>query len=351
MPPLSIPIGSRLVGPGHPTFVVAEISANHGHDYDRAARLVEAAARAGADAVKLQTYTPDTLTIDCDGPVFRVGTTNAWQGRTLYDLYSEAYTPWEWHPRLKGVADDLGIPLFSTPFDLTALEFLEDLGVPAHKIASFEIVDLELVEAIARKGRPVIASTGMASLGEIDALVSTVRGAGSPPLALLHCISAYPADPARMNLATIPHLAQAFGVVAGLSDHSLSDTAAILAVGLGASIVEKHFTLARADGGPDAFFSVEPPELVRLVAAIREAERAVGSATFERSAEERRNDCFRRSLFAVADIGVGDKLGRDNVRSIRPGAGLPPRFLPLVLGRKARVAIPRGTPLAWDLLE
>jgi pseudaminic acid synthase len=343
-------IGSRTVGPGQPTFIVAEMSGNHGHDYDRAARIVEAAARAGADAIKLQTYTPDTLTIDCDGPAFRVKSGNAWDGKTLYQLYGEAFTPWEWHTKLQQTARDNGLELFSTPFDPTAIAYLANLDMPAYKVASFELVDLPLVSQIAARGKPVIMSTGMANLGEINEAVETVRRAGSPPLALLHCVSAYPAPPSEMNLATIPHLAKAFDVVIGLSDHTLSDTCSVLAVGLGASIIEKHFTLRRADGGPDSFFSLEPDELARLVRAIREAEQAIGTPSYERAPSEASNETFRRSLFVVQDIRAGDMFTEQNVRSIRPGNGLPPKFLPLVLGRRARIDLERGMPLSWDHL-
>ncbi|MEZ4365052.1 MAG: pseudaminic acid synthase [Kofleriaceae bacterium] len=330
--------------------MIAELSGNHGHDYDRAARIIDAAAQAGADAVKLQTYTPDTLTIDCDKPAFRIAGDGAWGGKTLYQLYAEAMTPWEWHPRLFQVAADCGIEIFSSPFDVTAVAQLADLGVRAYKIASFELVDLPLVAAIASQGRPVIASTGMANLAEIHDAVETIRRAGAPGLALLHCVSAYPASPAEMNLATIPHLAQAFGCVVGLSDHTLSDTSAVLAVGLGASLVEKHVTMHRADGGPDAHFSLEPHELARLVTAIREAEAAVGTPSYARTASELQNEVFRRSLFVVRDVAAGEPLTAENVRSIRPGGGLPPKFLPLVLGRRARVAIERGTALTWEML-
>ena len=348
MKPLTI--GKRTVGPGHPTFIVAEMSGNHNGDFERAARIVEAAAKAGADAVKLQTYTPDTLTIDSDQPWFRVATANAWAGKTLHQLYREAYTPWEWHAPLQRVAREHGIELFSTPFDVTSLDYLAALDVPAYKIASFELVDLPLVEQIAARGKPVIASTGLADLGEIEEAVQAVRNAGDPPLALLHCVSAYPAPPSQMNLATIPDLARRFDVVVGLSDHTLSDSCSVVAVGMGASIIEKHFTLARADGGPDAFFSLEPPELARLVAAIREAEQAVGRASYERPPVEEANHVFRRSLFVVRDVRAGEALTHENVRSIRPGNGLPPKVLPLVLGRRARVDIARGTPLAWEHL-
>jgi pseudaminic acid synthase len=343
-------IGDHAIGPGHPTFVVAEMSGNHNHDFDRAARIVEAAAKAGANAVKLQTYTPDTLTIDCDKPPFRVATDNAWAGKTLYELYKEAYTPWDWHPRLQRVAKDNGITMFSTPFDATSIEFLAGLDVPAYKVASFELVDPQLLRLIAARGKPVIMSTGMANLGEIHEAVEAIRAAGSPPLALLHCVSAYPAPPSEMNLATIGHLGRAFDVVTGLSDHTLSDTCSVLAVGQGASIIEKHFTLRRSDGGPDSFFSLEPEELTRLVKAVREAEQAIGTPHYERTPAEAKNEVFRRSLFVVRDVQAGEPFTAENVRSIRPGNGLPPKFLPLVLGRTARVNIERGTPMTWDHL-
>jgi len=344
-------IAGREISPESPVYVIAEISANHNQQYVRAAELVRAAADAGADAVKLQTYTADTLTIDSDRPEFRIGKGTIWQGQTLHELYSKAYTPWEWQPRLKDLADELGITLFSTPFDASAVEFLERMNVPAHKIASFELVDDGLLEKVAATGKPVILSTGMASLDEIGRAVATLRRAGCPQLALLKCTSAYPAPPEEMNLRTIPDLAERFGVVAGLSDHSLGIAAAVAAVALGARIIEKHFTLRRADGGPDAAFSIEPDELAAMIEAVRTADQALGRVSYELTAAEKASRVFRRSLFVVKDVQAGEELTRENVRSIRPGQGLPPGELPKVLGHRAARDLPRGTPLRKQDLE
>ncbi|MFZ5775049.1 MAG: pseudaminic acid synthase [Thermodesulfobacteriota bacterium] len=344
-----ITINGRVIGPGHPVYVIAEMSANHGQDFDQAARIIAAAKEAGADAVKLQTYTPDTITIACDREHFRIQGT-IWNGRTLHDLYAEAYTPWEWQPRLKKIADELGITLFSTPFDVSAVEFLENMDVLAHKVASFELVDTELLEKIGATGKPVIMSTGMASLAEIDEAVATLRRAGAGGIALLKCTSAYPAAPASMNLRTIPHLAQGFGVVAGLSDHTTGLAAPVAAVALGASIIEKHFTLDRSTGGPDSAFSLEPDEFAAMVNAVREAEQALGRVSYDLTEAEQKSRAFRRSLFAVADIRAGELLTPQNVRSIRPGHGLAPKHLASVLGRRASRDIGRGTPLAWELV-
>jgi pseudaminic acid synthase len=344
-------IGDRFVGAGHPCFVVAEVSANHNHSLSRAIEIVRAATQAGADAVKLQTYTADTLTIDSDREWFKVPSTTLWGGRTLHQLYTEAHTPWEWHEELFRVAREEGLVCFSTPFDTTAVAFLESLGSPMHKVASFELVDTQLLETIGRTGKPVIASVGMATQDEIVEALSALRGSGAGPIALLKCTSAYPAPPESMNLRTIPHLRATFGVVAGLSDHTMGSAVAVAAVSLGASIVEKHFTLRRADGGPDSAFSMEPAEFAQMVTEIRQAERALGKVSYERSAEEEASLCFRRSLFVVADVKAGEPFSLDNVRSIRPGHGLPPRFLPEVIGQVAAQDILRGTPLSWGLVD
>ena len=344
-----IRIGKREIGPERPVYIVAEMSANHNQDFEQAVRIVRAAAASGADAVKLQTYTPDTLTIECDRDEFRIGGT-IWEGRTLYDLYAEAYTPWEWQPRLLAVAEEVGLDLFSTPFDFTAVEFLEEMGVPAYKVASFEIVDLPLVRRIARTGKPMIVSTGMATLSEIDEAVSAARSEGATQIALLKCTSAYPALPEEMNLRTIPHLAEAFGVPAGLSDHTLGIAVPAAAVALGACIVEKHFTLSREMKGPDSAFSLEPAEFRAMVAAIREAEKALGSVCYQASEKESASRAFRRSLFVVQVMRAGEPFTEENVRSIRPGMGLHTRYLSEVLGRRARCDIQRGTPLAWDMI-
>lgn len=345
-----IKIGPRDIGPGYPVYVIAELSANHNQDYDQAKRLVHAAKEAGADAVKLQTYTPDTLTLKSERAEFRVSGGTLWDGRTLYDLYAEAYTPWEWQPRLKEVADDLGLDLFSTPFDWTAVDFLEQMRVPAYKVASFEIVDLPLIEKIAQTGKPMILSTGMATLGEVAAAVETARQAGASQIALLKCTSAYPAQPEEMNLRTLPHLAEAFDVPVGLSDHTLGNAVPVAAVTLGASIVEKHVTLSRSIPGPDSAFSLEPHEFRTMVEAIRMAEKALGTVRYGLSHQEEACHSFRRSLFVVRDVHAGEVFTHENVRSIRPGNGLPPKHLFKVVGHRAACDIPAGTPLEWSLV-
>jgi len=342
-------IGDRAIGAGQKTYVVAEVSANHNGEFRKAARIIDVAKEAGADAVKLQTYTADTLTIDCDKEWFRIKGT-PWDGRTLHELYREASTPWEWQADLKRHADEIGIELFSTPFDATAVAFLEQLGVACHKVASFENGDLPLLREIAATGKPVIMSTGMATLEEIEEALQTLRGARSGPVALLKCTSAYPAPPEEMNLRAIPHLAATFGVPVGLSDHTLGHTAAVAAVALGACIIEKHVTLSRADPGPDSAFSAEPDEFAALIEAVRTTERALGDVRFGAGAREQGSRVFRRSLFVVRDVKKGERLDDRNVRSIRPGYGLHTRHLEEVLGRAAAADIERGTPLSWDLL-
>jgi len=343
-------IGERRIGPERPVYFIAELSANHGQSYEQAVRLVRAAKEAGADAVKLQTYTADTLTIRSDRPEFRVCGGTLWDGRTLYDLYNEAHMPWEWQPKLKAQADELGLDLFSSPFDPTAVDFLESMGVPAYKVASFELIDLPLVEKIAGTGKPVILSTGMASLAEISDAVEVVRRVSDAGLALLKCTSAYPAPPDEMNLRTIPHLAEAFGVPAGLSDHTLGIAVPVAAVALGACIIEKHFTLSRAEPGPDSAFSLEPHEFRALVEGIRTAEQALGTVRYGLSGKDEASRVFRRSLYVVEDVRSGEPLTSANVRSIRPGNGLPPKFLPSVLGRRAAEDLAKGTPLSWNLV-
>ena len=349
MPP-SIEIDGRKIGPGHPAYIIAELSANHGQNFSNAVELIEEAKACGADAVKLQTYTPDTLTIDCDNDYFRIRGT-LWNGRKLYDLYREAFTPWEWQPKLKEVAGKLGLALFSTPFDDSAVDFLEKMAVPAHKIASFENGDIGLLRRIARTGKPILASTGMATLAEIDELVRTVREAGCRELALLKCTSAYPASPDDVNLRTIADLAHKFAVPVGLSDHTLGSAVAVASVALGACIIEKHFTLSRQAGGPDSAFSLEPEEFKALVNGVRIAERALGTIHYGLTPAEEKSRAFRRSLFVVADVRAGELFTMENVRSIRPGYGLHTRYLTAVLGQVAARAIQRGTPLAWDMVD
>lgn len=345
----SFRIGARPIGVGQPTYIIAELSANHGQKFQEALRLIEAAKEAGADAIKLQTYTPDSLTINSNRECFRVEGT-LWAGRNLYELYGEAYTPWEWQPELLRAANALGMDLFSTPFDHAAVDFLEKMGVPAYKIASFEMIDLELVRRVVQTGKPVIISTGMATLSEIDETVRAVREAGGRELALLKCNSAYPAPPEEMNLRTIPHLAQAFQVPAGLSDHTLGIAVPVAAAALGACIIEKHFTLSRSVPGPDSAFSLEPHEFKAMVDAVRTVEKALGEVHYGVSEQEASSRAYRRSLFVVQDVRAGEAFTEDNVRSIRPGNGLPPKYFGDVLGRRAVKDIPRGTPLSWALV-
>lgn len=344
-----ITIAGRRVGPGEPTFIIAELSANHQQSIDHAMAVVRAAKEAGADAIKLQTYTPQTITIDCDNEHFRIEGT-VWDGRKLYELYEEAQTPWAWHEPIRDLAHDLGLIFFSTPFDASAVRFLAGLDVPAYKIASFENVDIPLLREVAQLGKPIIMSTGMATLAEIDEAVAAVRAAGGKQLALLKCTSAYPASPEEANLRTIPHLAQAFGVPAGLSDHTLDVAVPVAAVAMGACIIEKHLTLSRKDPGPDSAFSLEPHEFRAMVSAVRTAELALGDVHYGVSPRELRSRAFRRSLFVVREVRRGEVLTTDNVRSIRPGHGLHTRHLPDVLGRTAARDIARGTPLSWDLV-
>lgn len=347
----SFTINGREIGPGRPVYIIAELSANHHQDFERAASIVHAAKDAGADAIKLQTYRPDTMTIDVRSPLFEVGRGTIWEGRKLYDLYGEASTPWEWQPKLKSLAESLGLHCFSTPFDFTAVDFLEAMEVPAHKIASFELVDLPLIRRVARTGKPVIMSTGMSTLQEIDEAVRTFREAGGTQLALLKCTSAYPSPPSEMNLRTIPHLTTTFDVPVGLSDHTLGTATAVAAVALGACIVEKHLTLSREDPGPDSAFSLEPSEFKTMVQAVREAEQALGRISYELTEKEAASRVFRRSLFVVEDVAAGTSFTDANVRCIRPGSGMHPRYLPAVLGRKAARDIKRGTPLDWQLIS
>jgi N-acetylneuraminate synthase len=344
-------IGARRIGRGEPVYIVAELSANHNQNVEHAAKLVAAAKDAGADAVKLQTYTPDTLTLDCDKRAFQISGDTLWDGQTLHALYRKAFMPWAWQPRLKEIAESIGLDLFSAAFDATAVDFLETMNVPAHKIASFEIVDIPLIEKAAATGKPLILSTGMASLEEIHEAVEAARGAGARELALLKCTSAYPAPPEAMNLRTIPHLAATFGVPVGLSDHTMGIAAPIAAVALGASIVEKHFTFSRAVPGPDSAFSLEPDEFKAMVEAIRATEKALGSVRYGPGAEEMTSRAFRRSLFVVEDVKSGERLTEKNVRSIRPADGLHPRHLHEIIGRSARRDIESGTPLSWDIVE
>jgi N-acetylneuraminate synthase len=344
-------LGSRLVGPGQPPFIIAEMSGNHNQSLERALAIVDAAADAGAHAIKLQTYTADTITIDAHSGAFTIGDSGSlWKGRNLYDLYKEAHTPWEWHAPIMARAKERGLIAFSTPFDESAVDFLEMLGVPAYKIASFENIHLPLIRKVAATGKPIIMSTGMASIAELDEAVSAARGAGCRDLVLLKCTSTYPATPENTNLATIPHLRGLFGCEVGLSDHTMGVGVSVAAVALGATVIEKHFTLARADGGVDSAFSLEPAELAALVVETGRAATAMGVIAYGPTEAEKKSLIFRRSLYLVRDVEEGEVLTKDNVRVIRPAGGLPPKEVDTVLGMRTRRKAARGTPLTWDLL-
>lgn len=330
-------------------FIIAEISANHGQDFKRAVLLIKKAKECGADAVKFQTYTPDTLTIDVDNKHFRIRHPE-WGGQTLYQLYKKTYTPWKWFERLKKTADDLEIMFFSTAFDKTSVDFLEDLDVPLHKIASFELVDLPLIEYTAKTKKPLILSTGMATLSEIKEAVNTAKKAGAKDIILLKCVSSYPARPEEMNLKTIADMKELFGLPVGLSDHTLDIGASITAVSLGARVIEKHFTLSRKIKTPDNFFSMEPQEMKALVKNIRIAERALGRVCYSPTKDEKHTRSFRRSLFAVKEIKKGEVFSEENIRSIRPAAGLDPKYFKRVLGSNAKKDIKKGDPLDWSLI-
>ena len=343
---LQVSIAGRRIGPDFEPYVICELSGNHNGSLERAIQLLEASAATGADAIKIQSYTPDTITIDHDGPGFRVEG-GLWDGRTLYDLYGEAQTPFEWHEPLFRRARDLGVTLFSSPFDETAVDLLEELGAPAYKIASFEAVDLPLVAYAASKRKPMIISTGMANIEEIGDAVRTARENGCEEIVLLHCVSSYPAPDEQSNVRTVPDLAERFGVVSGLSDHTYGSAVAVASIALGGCVVEKHFTLRRSDGGPDSAFSLEPDEFRTLVEDCKRAWRSLGKATYDLQGCESGSITFRRSLYVVRDVAAGEKLTRENVRSIRPGHGLPPKHLPDVLGREAVRDLKRGEPLDW----
>jgi pseudaminic acid synthase len=348
---MEIHIGDRKIGKGHPVFIIAEISANHLGNYDIAANIIRAAKKSGADAIKLQTYTPDTMTIDCDSDIFTIAEGTLWDGSTFYDLYKDAQTPWEWHADLKEIAEDEGLIFFSTPFDPSAVDFLEELDVPAFKIASFEITDIPLIEYVASKGKPILISTGIATLCDIEEAVLACRRMGNDQIVLLKCTSAYPAPIEEANLRTIPHMAEAFKTISGLSDHTTDIAVPVAAAAIGASVIEKHFTLDRSAGGPDAPFSLEPDEFSQMVCAIRNAEHALGSIQYDLTDKMKQNRVFARSLFVVKDIQKGETFTKENVRSIRPGNGMHPKNLKYILDKKARIPLKKGTPLDWRMIE
>ena len=345
-----VSIAGRRIGTGLEPYVICELSGNHNGSLNRALELLEAAAATGADAIKIQSYTADTITIDHDGPGFKVEG-GLWDGRTLYDLYGEAQTPFEWHDPLFRRARELGVTLFSSPFDESAVDLLEELGAPAYKIASFEAVDLPLVAYVASKRKPMIISTGMANLEEIGDAVRTARDNGCEEIVLLHCVSSYPAPDEQSNVRTVADLAERFDVVSGLSDHTFGSAVAVASIALGGCVVEKHFTLRRADGGPDSAFSLEPDEFKALVEDCKRAWRSLGAATYDLQGCEQASVTYRRSLYIVRDVAAGEKLTRENVRSIRPGHGLAPKHLPEVLGRQASRDLKRGEPLDWHSIR
>ncbi len=342
-------IGNREIGGNAPVYIIAEMSANHAGSIENAKQIIHAAKKAGADCIKLQTYTADTLTIDCDNEYFHISD-GLWQGENLYQLYDRAYTPWEWHKELKDEAEKIGLDFFSTPFDVTSVDFLEEIGVQFYKIASFELVDLPLLEYTASKGKPMIMSTGMASLAEIDEAVQTVRKTGNHQIALLRCASAYPAITDEMNLKTMQNMQEIYDVPVGLSDHSLGSVGAVTATALGAKIIEKHFCLDHSIDNADAAFSMDPNEFAQMVKDIRQAEKAIGTVSYGVKKQEEKNVVFRRSIFCVEDIRKGEVLTEKNVRIIRPGYGLEPKYYDQVLGQRALVDIKRGTPLKFDII-
>jgi len=347
----SFKIGSRTIGPDAPPFVIAEMSGNHNQSLDQALRIVEAAAKAGAHALKLQTYTADTMTLDIsEGEFFIKDPNSLWAGSSLYALYEKAHTPWEWHAPIFARARELGMLAFSTPFDESAVDFLESLDVPAYKIASFENTDIPLIRKVAATGKPMIISTGMASIAELDESVRAAREAGCTDLVLLKCTSTYPASPENSHIRTIPHLAQLFGCQVGLSDHTMGVGVSVAAVAMGATVIEKHFTLDRADGGVDASFSLEPAEMASLVIETERAWQGLGVVRYGATQAEQKSLVFRRSLYVVQDIAEGEAFSKDNIRAIRPGLGLAPKHIDTVLGRNARQPLKRGTALSWDVV-
>lgn len=345
----TVKVKNRYIGGDYPCYIIAEMSANHAGDINRALEIIHAAKESGADCIKIQTYTPDTLTIDCDNEYFRIKE-GTWKGENLYKLYGKAYTPWEWQERLKQEAEKAGIDFLSTPFDKTAVDFLESINIDFYKIASFELVDIPLIKYVASKGKPIIMSTGLATLGEIDEAVNAVKEQGNHSLCLLRCSSAYPAIPNDMNLRTIKHLEETFGVPAGLSDHSLGSIAAVTAVALGAKIIEKHFCISRKIENPDASFSMEPTEFKQMVKDIRDAEIAIGKLYYMLSDREKNNRIFRKSIFAVKDIKTGEAFSEQNIRVIRPAYGLEPKYYEEIIGKMATKDIQEGTPLEWNMI-
>jgi len=348
---MNFKIGNSIISDNSKVFIIAELSANHNQNFDIAVKTIKAAKESGADAIKIQTYTPDTITLDCKNDYFKINQGTIWDGKYLYDLYKEAYTPWDWQPELKRIAESEGLIFFSTPFDFTAVDFLEKMNVPAYKIASFEITDIPLIEYIAQKQKPVIISTGIATLEDIELAVETCKKAGNKKIALLKCTSSYPAPIEEANLKTIPDMKKRFKTIIGLSDHTIGDTIAITSVALGAKIIEKHFILDRKTGGPDSTFSMEPKEFKNMVKSIRDAESALGEINYNLSEQDKKNRQFSRSLFVIKDIKKGEIFTTENVHSIRPGYGLHPKFYKEILGKKVNSDIKMGTPLSFSYIE
>ena len=347
----TIKIAGREIGSNQPPFVIAEMSGNHNHSLERALQIVEAAAKTGAHALKIQTYTPDTMTLDLDEREFHISDSKSlWAGKSLYKLYAEAYTPWEWHKPIFDKARESGIIPFSTPFDSSAVDFLESLNVPCYKIASFENTDLPLIRRVAATGKPLIISTGMATIAELDETVRTAREAGCKDLILLKCTSTYPAAPSNTNILTIPHMREMFGCEVGLSDHTMGTGVSIASVALGATVIEKHFTLNRADGGVDSTFSMEPREMAQLVQETERAWQALGRVNYGPTEAEKKSLQYRRSLYVVKDIKAGDTLTTENLKVIRPGLGLPAKYLTMVIGKTVNQDVKRGTALSWEIL-
>lgn len=344
-------IDHKFISNNSPTFIIAELSANHNQDFDLAIKTIKAMKDSGADALKLQTYTADTITLDCDNEYFQIKQGTIWDGETLYTLYKKAYTPWEWQPKLKEYAESLGLICFSSPFDKSSVDFLEKMNVPAYKIASFEITDIPLIEYVASKGKPIIISTGIATLDDINLALETCRKVGNEQIILLKCTSSYPAPLEEVNLLTIPDMKEKFNTIIGLSDHTLGISVPIASVALGVKVIEKHFILDRKLGGPDASFSLEPQEFKQMVDSIREVEKALGKVSYELSDKVKKSREFARSLFVVKDIKEGEIFTEENVKSIRPNFGLHTKFLPLILGKKASFDISKGSPISFDYIS
>jgi pseudaminic acid synthase len=346
-----IKIGNHSISKESGTYVIAEMSGNHNMDFERAKEIMYAAKESGADAIKVQTYTADTITLDCDDPCFQITQGTLWDGTTLHKLYEKAYTPWEWQPKLQKIADEIGLDFFSSPFDFTSVDFLEKMNVPAYKIASFEITDIPLIRKVAKIGKPVIISTGIATLSDIELAVNTCREAGNNDIILLKCCSAYPTPYEDINLRTMVNLADTFNCTVGLSDHTMGDTVAVASVALGAKVVEKHLTLSRADGGVDSAFSMEPAEFKRMVDSIRIVEKSLGTVTYDLTAKQKAEREHARSLFIAKDMKAGDVLDENNMRSVRPANGLHTKYYDDLLGKKIKRDVSLGTPLSWDLID